>query len=587
MIKKITDFFDSSTRENFFIRLFSAWSITGIINFFTTSESFEKIESVKSIDLLSSIIVFVASYFLITVFSLKMKKADIDGWTFAVSTLTYLGLIAMFSTNQYYCLAILFPALLATVYTVHRFGLKKNILEPSRKFVFRFSFGCVIFVTLFMALIGVSRYLCFATPNFDFGIFAQMYYYLKTEFIPLTTCERHKLLSHFAVHLSPVYYLLLPLYFIFPSPVTLQVSQALLLGSSLIPLYLLAKHYKLSNKLTLLLMIAASFYPALTAGTLYDFHENAFLPPLILWLLYFAEKEKHILMYIFMVLTFTVKEDAPIYIAFIALYFVFSGRKKLHGSAMFFSSVIYFVFAVFILRNYGEGAMTGRFNNFITNQDSGLADVIITIFKNPAYFLSQCMSDEKLLFVMFMILPLGFLPILSKKWSQFILIGPLVLINLMSTYKYQHSIYFQYVYGTMAVLFYLAVINLSAAPKNLRKYIAPSAAVFSVIMFAFSLSPKLTYVNRLDVNKEDYVRIRAALDTIEEDASVLSTTFYIPYLSQRKEVYEIEYCVKDTDYVVIDLRYPSADENREKIDMTKYELTLKENGLVEIYSKIK
>lgn len=587
MIKKITDFFDKNTRENFFIRLFSAWSITGIINFFTTSASIEKIESVKSISLISSALMFISAYILISVFSHKSTNTDVDGWTFAISTLTYLGAIAMFSSNQYYCLAILFPALLSTVYTVRRFSFNKNIIEPSGKFVFGFSMGCGIFVTAFMALIGASRYLCFATPNFDFGIFSQMFYYLKTEFVPLTTCEREKLLSHFAVHLSPIYYVLLPLYFIFPSPLTLQISQALLLGSALIPLYLIAKHYKLSNKLVLLLMIAAAFYPALSAGTLYDFHENAFLPPLILWMLYFAEKEKFVPMYIFAGLTLATKEDAAIYVAFIALYFIFSGRQKKHGFIMFFLSVIYFAFAVFILRNYGDGAMTGRFDNFITDQNLGLVDVIITIFKNPAYLLSQCMSDEKLLFVLFMMLPLGFLPILSKKWSQFILIGPLVLINLMSTYQYQHSIYFQYVYGTLAVLFYLAVINLSSAPANLKKYIAPAAVVFSVIMFAFSLSPKLTYVNRLSVNKEDYTRIRSALNTIEEDASVLSTTFFMPYLSQRKEIYEIEYCVKDTDYVVIDLRYPSADENREKIDMEKYKLTLKENGLVEIYSKIK
>ena len=254
---------------------------------------------------------------------------------------------------------------------------------------------------------------------------------------------------------------------------------------------------------------------------------------------------------------------------------------------MFLSSIIYFVFAVSYLKAFGEGAMTGRFDNFITDENLGLADVIITIFKNPAYFISQCISAEKLLFILFMLLPLAFLPILSKKWSQFILAGPLILINLMSEYPYQHSIYFQYVYGTRAVLFYLSVMNIAYAPKNLKKYLAPAAAVFSVIIFAFSITPRLNYVNRLDVNREDYVKIRAALDTIEDDASVLSSTFYIPYLSQRKEIYEIEYCVKDTDYIVIDTRYASADENREKIDMTNYELVLEEENLVEIYSEIK
>lgn len=586
-MQKLIQFFDKNTRENFFIRLFSAWSIMSIVNYLTVSGSVEKIETVKNINLIFSVILFVAAYTLTTLLSIVFRKIDVDGIVFATSSLLYLGFASMFSTNQYYCIALLFPAALSCIYSVRRFQRQKNIIEPVKNFTVIFSVCVALLSTSVIALIGVSRYLSFATPNFDFGIFAQMYYYLKTELIPMTTCEREKLLSHFAVHLSPVYYLLLPVYFVFDSPLTLQIAQAVILGSSLIPLYLLMRHFKLSNKVIALMMVAFAFYPAVTGGTMYDFHENCFLLPFILWLLYFAEKEKHIPMYIFMVLTFSVKEDAPIYIAFIALYFILSGRKKLHGITMFLSSIIYFVFAVTILKNFGEGAMTGRFDNFITDQNLGLADVIITIFKNPAYFISQCISEEKLLFILFMLLPLAFLPILSRKWSQFILAGPLVLINLMSDYPYQHSIYFQYVYGTLAVFFYLAILNLADNPKSMRKYLAPISAVFSVIIFAFSISPKLTYVNRLDVNREDYVKIRAALDTIEEDASVLSTTFYVPYLSQRKEIYEIEYCVKDTDYVVIDTRYASADSNREKIDMTKYELILEEENLVEIYSKIK
>ncbi len=586
MKEKILSFFDKNTRENFSLRLFSAWSIMGIFNYLTVSGSVESLETVKNISLLFSLIVFVAVYALITLFSLSFKKIDVDGFVFAISSLIYLGFVCMFSTNNYFCLALLFPASLSTIYTVRRFSRHKNVIEPTKNFTAVFSLFVAVFVTSIIALIGVSRYLCFATPNFDFGIFAQMYFYLKTELIPMTTCEREKLLSHFAVHLSPVYYLLLPVYFVFDSPITLQVSQAIILGSALIPLYLLMRHFRLSNKVIALMMVSFAFYPAVIGGTMYDFHENCFLLPFILWLFYFAEKEKYILMYIFMALTFSVKEDAAVYIAFIALYFILSGRKKLHGFAMLFSSVGYFAFAVTTLEKFGEGAMTGRFENFMTDENSGLIGVIINVFKNPAYFISQCISEEKLIFILFMLLPLGMLPILSKKWSQFILVGPLVLINLMSQYTYQHSIYFQYVYGTTAVLFYLAILNTAAAPKNIKKYLVSLSAVFSVIIFAFSVSPKFTYANRLDVNREDYVKIRAALDTIEDDASVLSTTFYIPYLSQRKEIYEIEYCVKDTDYVVIDARYDSADANREKIDMTKYKLVLEEENLVEIYSKI-
>ncbi len=586
MKEKIIKLFDSDGRENLFIRLFSAWSIMSIINFLTVSDPITSLDFVKNTNLVLSIIYFVLSYAVLTLLDLKFKSTDVDGYAFAASTLTYLTFAAFLSTDQYYCLALLFPAALACVYTVRRFNKKKNIYEPSRKLTLTISLAVGIFVTAYIALIGVCRYLTFSTPNFDFGIFSQMFYYLKEEFVPLTTCERETLLSHFAVHLSPVYYLLLPVYFIFPSPITLQVSQAVILGSALIPLYLLAKYLKLSNKITLLLMISCAFYPALMGGTMYDFHENCFLLPFILWLLYFAEKDKNVPMYIFMALTFSIKEDAAVYVAFIALYFILSGKKKLHGAAMFFLSVIYFVFAVSYLKAFGTGAMTGRFDNFITDSDLGLIDVIITIFKDPAYLISQCLTEDKLIFIFFMLLPLGFMPILSKKWSQFVLVGPMILINLMSNYGYQHSIYFQYVYGTMAILFYLTALNLKDLPHRIRKFTSPIAAVCSIIIFMFAFSPKLNYVQRLDINREDYVKIRAALDTIDEDKSVLSTTFFIPYLSQRKEIYEIEYSVKDTDVIVIDLRNQSADSNREKIDMEKYELVLKEEKLVEIYEKI-
>lgn len=585
MLKKMSSFFDKKNRENFFIRLFTAWSISGIVSYMTVSESIEKIEAVNDINLLLSLSVFAASYIFFTAASLAFKKIDIDGLAFSVSTLTYLFLVSMFSSNTYFCIALAFPAALSCIYTVRRFSSKGKISEPSKKAVTGYILFIGILVTVLTALIGVCRYLSFSTPNFDFGIFSQMFYYMKTELTPFTTCEREKLLSHFAVHLSPVYYLLLPIYYIFDSPLTLQISQAVILGSSLVPLYLLLKHFKLSSKVTVLMMTAFCFYPAVFGGTSYDFHENCFLLPFILWFLYFAEKEKRMPMYIFMILTFSVKEDAPIYIAFIALYFIFSGKKKLHGLFMLLSSVFYFCLAVFFLKTYGDGAMTGRFDNFITDENLGLLDVFITIFKDPAYFISQCISEEKLLFILFMLLPLAFLPILSKKWSQFILVGPLILINLMSDYTYQHSIYFQYVYGTTAVLFYLAVLNVANAPQKYKKYFSSLSAVISVIFFAFTFSPKLTYVNRLNLNREDYVKISSALDTVDDDASVLSSTFFIPYLSQRKEIYEIEYCVKDTDYVVIDARFSSSDSYREKIDISKYTLVLEEENLVEIYAK--
>ena len=68
----------------------------------------------------------------------------------------------------------------------------------------------------FTAVMTVLRYRLNYASAYDFGIFSQMYYYMDKGLSPLTTCERDGLLSHFAVHLSPVFYLLLPFYKLVP-----------------------------------------------------------------------------------------------------------------------------------------------------------------------------------------------------------------------------------------------------------------------------------------------------------------------------------------------------------------------------------
>ena len=224
---------------------------------------------------------------------------------------------------------------------------------------------------LLLAIIGVYRYLSYYSPCFDFGIFAQMFESMRTTFLPTTTCERYTELSHFAVHLSPIYYVLLPLYCIFPSPITLAISQALIVGSSVIPLALIARRMNFTRWQTVAIGVCIAFFPALHGGTFYDIHENCFLTPLLLWFFYFLERNSHVGMVLTALSVCLVKEDAAVYIAFIALYLIFSGRKKLFGTGLLVLAIGYFLFAVTMLANFGEGAMNWRYQNLmLAGEDS-------------------------------------------------------------------------------------------------------------------------------------------------------------------------------------------------------------------------
>ena len=75
-----------------------------------------------------------------------------------------------------------------------------------------------VFATAFFIFVSfwtVYRVLTYRAPTFDFGIFSQMFHQMRTTGLPVTTVERDGPLSHFAVHVSPIYYLLLPFYCIY------------------------------------------------------------------------------------------------------------------------------------------------------------------------------------------------------------------------------------------------------------------------------------------------------------------------------------------------------------------------------------
>ena len=126
--------------------------------------------------------------------------------------------------------------------------------------------GAALLWFLFTASMTVLRYRLNYASAYDFGIFSQMYYYMDKLWEPLTTCERDGLLSHFAVHLSPVFYVLLPFYKLVPRPETLLVLQALLVISGMVPLYLLTRAFGFSHIQTLCFGLAYCLYPAFMGG---------------------------------------------------------------------------------------------------------------------------------------------------------------------------------------------------------------------------------------------------------------------------------------------------------------------------------
>ena len=456
---------------------------------------------------------------------------------------------------------------------------------------------------LFISAWTVGRIWCFGTPTYDFGLFAQMFHNMKTTGLPMTTLERDGLLSHFAVHVSPIYYLILPVYWLVPRPETLQVAQAAILASAVIPLWKLGKHHGLTQLQRVLVCALLLLHPAYSGGVSYDMHENCFLTPLLLWLLYGLNRESMPITVAAGLLTLMVKEDAAVYVAVVGLFWLVRSlvrkedwKQLTTGVVLIGVSVVWFFLVTAYLSEQGDGVMTYRYNNFIYDGSGSLLTVIKAALMNPLKVVYECVDPEKLKYIAQTMGPLLGIPLLTRRYERYLLLIPYVLVNLMSDYAYQHDIFFQYNFGSLAYLFYLTVVNL-ADVKIPWKRLVPMGCALCVAYCCFSVAilPDIIRYPKTAVDyASHYQAVRETLDQIPEDASVTAWTFYTTYLSQREVIYDVDYSSRkhmlESDYVVLDTgpyinyrKYGSLETVCGILEKNGYEVYAEKKGTLVIY----
>ena len=548
MNKLLTRFKASEHGGEYLMRFISAWlcSLILILPFRPISKVFDK-EYAGEVPYLLLITFFAVFYGLLTLLrfipKLREMKTDCAALLISAAQFTVAYAVVMFrekGTSIDFFLGVVLFIALAVWYTVgkHRIRLPKF----TKKCWIAVIALSAVFMLVFTALAMAMRYYKLSTPAFDFGIFAQMFENMKDGLGPITTVERNYRLSHFAVHFSPAYYLMLPFYMLFPHPVTLQILQGIFVTSGIIPVFLIARKYGFSLIHSSLFSAIYALYPAFTGGCSYDIHENCMLPAFLLWLIWAVEREKTVPMLVFALLTLLVKEDAAVYVAVIGLYLLLSDRSektRALGAVIFGAACVYFFAVCAYLNNNGLGIMDWRYKDYMYSGGALITSIVVTAFTNPGYILSNLFTGEKLTFTVQTLGVLGGIPLISKKLARYILLIPFVLVNLMPTYQYQHSIFFQYVFGSCTLLIWLFIMNLSELSYNKARCFTMFSLIACAVMFASTLSGLTN--NFYISDKETKSAVIEYLEQLPDkgNESITANTFFIPALYKQKELYTI------------------------------------------------
>lgn len=452
----------------------------------------------------------------------------------------------------------------------------------------------VHFVTL--SCFMLARVAALHTPTYDQGLFTQMFHYMRRTGLPLTTLERDMLLSHFNVHISPIFYLYLPFFALWPSAYCLELLQIITVLLALIPLsQFLKQELKLKPTWRYTICLLYVYAPAITGANFYDVHENCFLPVCLFALLLANWRKKQGQVLLWTLLTLAIKEDAMLYVVCLGVYFLCKDLVNYYEHAdksaciaklqqslkrywqhdMFFLSVqiilplVYFVGAVYYLNKFGQGAMLNRFANLLLPGQAGFLTIIANFFWHPLFILRQIFTKEKLTYLLIILLALGALPLRQRHLYNYLLFGPLVIMNLLSNYPYQHSLVFQYNYGSNALLIYLTALSLhnwqlklkteqtvsGTRQRVYKRYVQVllTLGVIASLSVSGFLLKRISYSWTVYQAKAGEINVlKAKLMKIPRDKRILADTFLTSYLADVPELYDLGYHASKQPDLTID-----------------------------------
>ncbi len=582
------------TLEHCVIRFIMAWCFICLLQTVYISGSYNTgigvLQYVSMVDMPVMLIGIIVIEIVLYIAFYQLEKADeliahrIEAILLVVLLLCYTCACVLQYNDIYFVAGMVALVSIAIFYGIHY--SKPGIIDiPERAYIIIMAAAAVMYVLL-VSVYMVTRYLSYNSPNYDMGLFTQMFHYMKTTGTMKTTSERDYLMSHMCVHISPVFYLILPVYMLFSSPVALEIIQPVLIALAIIPLAMICRHRNMSRWETAFIVIIYCFYPVMSGGCFYDIHENMFFPLLLSLFLLFMEKDNNIGMCISAVLVWLIKEDASVLMMFVALYMLTEKRQRKKGLLLFAASAIYCVIACIILAHIGAGVVSGRFNNMIPSGDGNMLSVVYTVLANPAYLMTQILAADRITFIIQTMGVLLFVPFMTRKWSRYILLGPYILFNLVPDYQYMYNIHFHYVFGSGLLLIYLMIINLSDMDSKKRQeliYVIVSAAV--ICFMAYNMPRIEAAKDYFDDDTQETVRIMdEGLSYIPDDAGVIATTFLCTRLAARKELYELYYTDKKAEYIALDLRSSSReyDENV-YINNPRYEKIYYAKGVIAVF----
>src|SRR5260370_10613728 len=266
-------------------------------------------------------------------------------------------------------------------------------------------------------------------------------------------------------HLSPIMYLFVPAFWLMPSATVLLVGQSVLLALGAPPGFGIPRPGFQDERPAAAFAVLYLVNPSLHGINVRDIHAAALAIPLLLAAIYFAEVGRPWLFVLATVLTLMCREDAALPVMGLGVWLALRRRRWLAGGAIALGAFALLAVEVHWVIPYFCHEPYVHLWRYAHLRQS-LGEIILAIVTHPLRTVSELLSGRRLLDVLALLAPLGFLPVLGA-WD---LVGalPALAQNLISTDPILYNHHPQHQAFVLPFLILAAVAGYSRPP-------APSA----------------------------------------------------------------------------------------------------------------
>jgi len=410
------------------------------------------------------------------------------------------------------------------------------------------------------AALSVLRHRAFVTGRFDLGNMVQAVWWTAHGH-PLRMTNLHgQQISRLAAHVDPILTVFGPLWWIWPSPDLLLVTQAFAVASGAWPVFLLARKHLGSSRAALGFGLAYLLYPATGWLTLNEFHPVALATPLLLFAFWYLDNDRLLPFALCAVAAAACKEEIGLVAAGFGVWYALARRRRLAGMAIAVLGVAWSAIAIgVVIPHYhatGESDFYGRYSEV----GGSAAGIVETTFTHPLRIAEAAFGARDLHYLLDLVAPLAALCLLAP----LVLVAalPELAINLLSATTTQTSIRFHYTAGLIPPL----VIGAVLGAKRLSRWTLPVAVivVIAALVGNYRLGPipgwrhvpggETFQATAARVTEHDRIAARA-LRLIPKSAVVSATNTLGAHLSARRRVLSFPF-LQDATWIAADETQP-------------------------------